>query len=71
MNNMIASISLYTSTSINEALHLPISIANGVFESNSFDGFRKLKENESKTQSAIVSRLNEVIRGIGILAKIR
>jgi hypothetical protein len=69
MFNLSANISLHTSTSINEALELPVSVATKIFESKAFDSWRQSRESELKTQSAIVNRLNEVIRGIGILAK--
>jgi hypothetical protein len=69
MLNLAASITLYSATSINDALELPVSIATKIFESKSFDGWKKSRESDAKTQAAIVNRLNEVIRGIGILAK--
>jgi hypothetical protein len=69
MVNLAASISLYSATSINAALDLPVSIAAKIFESKAFEDWKKSRESEAKTQAAIVGRLNEVIRGIGILAK--
>jgi hypothetical protein len=69
MFNLAANISLHTSTSINEALELPVSVAAKIFESKAFDNWKQSRESDSKAQSAMINRLNEVIRGIGILAK--
>ncbi len=40
------------------------------FESKSFSDWKKGKESEMKVHVAGVNRMNEVIRAIGILAKI-
>jgi hypothetical protein len=69
MLNTVTHLSLYTSTSINEALALPVSMATSIFESKAFDNWKQGKEAEAKTQSAIIGRLNEVIKGLGIVAK--
>jgi hypothetical protein len=69
MLNTVTNLSLYTSTSINEALELPTSVANKIFESKAFENWKQSKESEAKTQGAVVGRLNEVIKGLGIVAK--
>jgi hypothetical protein len=70
MLNTVANLSLYMSTSINEALELPASMASNIFESKAFENWKQGKESEAKTQGAIVGRLNEVIKGLGIVAKV-
>jgi hypothetical protein len=61
---------LYTNTSINEALALPVSIANQVLKSKAFDNWKQGREAEIKIQVAIVNRLNDVIKSLGIVAKV-
>jgi hypothetical protein len=70
MINLAANLTLYTATSAIDAFDMSVSLASALFESKSFDGWRKVRESEAKTQSAIVDRLNEVIRAISVLAKI-
>jgi hypothetical protein len=47
------------------------SDATEFFNGKSFKDWQKGREAEMKMQSAIVNRLNEVIRGLGIVAKSR
>lgn len=70
MINQVANLSLYTATSMNDALNLPASIASDVFDSKVFDNWKKSRDAEAKTQGAIVDRLNDVIRALGSVAKI-
>jgi hypothetical protein len=70
MINLATSLSLYSSTSINDALKLPGSMANKVLESKAFEGWKQAREAELKTQAAIVNRLNSVIQAVGIVAKV-
>lgn len=69
MTNLAVSLSLYSSTSINDALRLPVSMANDFFEAKAFSDWRKAKESEMKIQSAVVERLNTVVRAIGVVVK--
>ena len=66
---MAVNLSLYSSTSLNEALKLPVSLATLFFESKAFSDWRKARESEAKTQAAIVNRLNIVITAIGGVVK--
>jgi len=68
--NLASNISLYSHTSLLDALNLPVNVAKKFFDSKPFGDWKKGREAEAKTQSAIVSRLNSVIRAIGVLAKI-
>ena len=67
--NMAFNLSLYTHTSIPDAMSMPVSLARDFFESKPFDDWRKSKEAEAKAQGEIITRLNGVIGSIGILAK--
>lgn len=69
MINLAANISLYSSTSINDAMQLPASMATKIFESKAFDGWKQGRESELKIQGAIISRLNDVIRAVIVVAK--
>lgn len=68
--SLASNISIYSHTSLLDALNLPASVAKDFFESKPFGDWKKGREAEAKTQSAIVGRLNSVIRAIGMLAKI-
>lgn len=64
-----SSLTLYSSTSLNEALAMRPSIVKRFFEGKPFEDWKKGKEAELKTQAAVVNRLNDVIRACGIVAK--
>jgi hypothetical protein len=68
--NLAVSLSLHSSTSFNDALALPVSAASRFFESKTFADRQKERESEMKIHAAIVGRLNEVIRALGIVAKV-
>lgn len=68
--SLASNISLYSHTSLLDALNLPASVAKDFFESKPFGDWKKSLEAEAKTQSAIVGRLNSVVKAIGIIAKI-
>lgn len=69
LTELTASLSLYSSTSIPEAMGLATSDAQRFVESKALSDWRGGKEAESKVQTAVVDRLNSVIRAIGALAK--
>lgn len=68
--SLASNISIYSHTSLLDALSLPTSVAKDFFDGAPFEDWKKGREAELKIQSAIVGRLNSVIRSIGILAKI-
>ena len=70
MTDLAVSLSLYSSTSLNDALRLPVSMANAFFEAKAFSDWRKSRESEMKVSTAVIDRLNMVIRSIGVLAKV-
>ena len=69
MTDLAASLSMYSSTSLNDALELPVSMAEQFFSSKSFSDWKKLRESELKIQVSVINRLNDVIRAVGIVAK--
>lgn len=68
--DLASSMTLYGSTPLPDALNLPQSVVSKFLSGKAFEDFRKGKEAELKMQAAIVGRLNEVIRGLGIVAKV-
>lgn len=66
---MAVNLSLYTATPYTEALNLPPSQVREFFESQAFKDWKKSEESRIKINVAVVNRLNEVIRGLDILAK--
>ena len=67
--DLAASLTLYTATPLNDALDLPASAAVDLFNSKPFEDWKRGRESELRLQGAIVDRLNEVIRGCGIIVK--
>lgn len=68
--NFASTITLYTSTSFIEALNLPVSTAQELFESKAWDTWKKNNEAELKIMTATPEGINEVIRAIGVLCKV-
>ncbi len=69
LTELQATLSLYSSTSLPEAMTISASDAKRFCDSRAFSDWRASREGESKLQVAIVDRLNGVIRSIGALAK--
>jgi len=66
---MASSLTLYSSTSLADAMQMQPSVVRRFFDGKAFEEWKKARESELKTQAAIVSRLNDVIRACGIVAK--
>lgn len=66
---MLVNFTLYAKTPYTDALRLPSSDMEDFFDGKAFSDWKKARESESKLQVAVVERLNEVIRGTGIVAK--
>ena len=60
---------LYGNTDYPRGMKLTASVVSDFFKSKSFQDWRKVEESRMKVQTAIVERLNEVIRGTGIVAR--
>jgi len=71
MTELAANISLHTHTSLFDALNLPVSFAESIFESKAFSDTEKSKIAEFKTQNAIIEGIGGVIKSIGALIKLR
>lgn len=65
----MANLSLYFNTPLDNALNLPVSIAEKVLKTKAFDGWKQYREYEAKTQNAIIESINGVIKGQNNLAK--
>lgn len=63
------SLTLYSSTSLPEALRMTYSEADAFFEGKAHAEWRKGKEQELKLQAAVNDRLNGVIRACGAIVK--
>ncbi len=50
-------------------MDVPVSLAMQFFDSKSFEGWKRSKESDGKVAVAVVNRLNDVIRAIGVLTK--
>ena len=66
---MAFNLSLYANTPIPDALSMPVSLAESFFKSKQFEDWGKSREAEAKAKAEIASRINGVIRAIGVLAK--
>lgn len=69
LTDMASSLSLYSATSLNDALDLPASVVKKFFDGKPFEDWKKGRDSELKIQAAIVDRLNSVIRACGVVAK--
>lgn len=67
---MVHNLALYGHTPLPLGYQMCQSDASQFFAGKSFATWKKGRESEGKAQSAIISRLNDVIRSIGFLAKV-
>ncbi|ALK30844.1 hypothetical protein [Burkholderia plantarii] len=67
---LASSLTLYSATSLNDAMAMPPSVVRAFFGGKPFEIWKQAREAEQKTQAAIVSRLNDVIRATGVVAKL-
>lgn len=63
------SLCLFGHTPLNCALDMPASVLKRFFEGEVFEVWKKNHEAKNKMQAAQIERLNEIIRGCGIIAK--
>ncbi len=63
-------LALYFSQDLIRAGRLTESEVVAVFESKSYDNWRKNRENRDKTMGALIKGVNNIIKGIGVLAKV-
>jgi len=69
MVELAASLTLYANTPITDAMAMTPSMAKAFFDGKPFSDWKRGREADAKLQAAIVNRLNEVIRGLGVVAK--
>lgn len=67
---MVHNLALYANTPLPIGYQVRPSDAAHFFSGKAFASWRKVRESEGKVQSAIVGRLNDVVRSIGMLAKV-
>jgi len=67
---MLHNLALYANTPLPLGFKMCPSDAGQFFTGKAFASWKKGREAEGKAQSAIVSRLNDVIRSIGYLGKV-
>lgn len=70
MMDLAANLSLYAQTPLTEAMRVTPSVATRFFSSKPFSDWKRGEESKLKAQSAVVNRLNEVIKGLGIVSKV-
>lgn len=63
-------LTLEAHTPLPDTMNVTPSLAIEFFNSKNYESWQKTREAEWKLQAAVVDRLNEVIRGTGIVAKI-
>lgn len=66
---MAHDLTLYTSTPLNQALNLPISVAEQFFNGPAFHDWQRGRDAENKTQAVIVDCLNNITRSNGHVVK--
>lgn len=69
MMQLASTLALYGNTPLPQALGMAPSVARQFFDGKPFDEWKRGREGDAKTQSAVVNRLNDVIRAIGHLIK--
>ncbi len=66
----MADVVLYANTSLSDAQNLTLTQVSAFFQSKSFKQWREGRDAEVKLQVGIAERLNSVIRGLNIVAKV-
>lgn len=67
--SLASALTLYANTPLPQALTMQPSVAKRFFDGKAFDDWRRGREQEAKVQVAVVNRLNDVIRSLGVVAK--
>lgn len=65
-----ANLALYFGQDLVSSAALTQSEIQALFDSRSFDNWKKARENREKTMGAVIKGINGVIKGIGILVKV-
>ena len=70
MTNQLADLALYMGQDIMSAKRLPQSEVTALFESNTFQNWKKARENQSKGLSSIMTGINNVVKGLNNLGTV-
>jgi hypothetical protein len=70
MTNTKADLALYFHQDLITAAKMPQSEVVALFESPSYQNWKKGQENQSKGLSSIIGGINNVIKGLNIIAKV-
>lgn len=65
-----ANLALYFGQDLVSSATLTQSEIQALFDSRSFDNWKKARENREKTMGAVIKGINGVIKGLGILVKV-
>ncbi|MFJ3487159.1 hypothetical protein ACIPL1_27625 [Pseudomonas sp. NPDC090202] len=68
--NKLADLALYMGQDIRSAMHLTDTDVTALFESSSFQNWKKSQENQSKGLNTIISCINSVTKSVGNLANV-
>lgn len=68
--SLVANLVLYAACPLPQALSSSASDALAFFGSKAFEDWKKSRQSEIKLQEAVISGQNEIIKAIGVLAKI-
>ncbi len=63
-------LTLEAHTPLLQAMDVTPELAADFFNSKNYENWQKTREAEWKLQAAMIDRLNEIIRGTGIVAKV-
>jgi hypothetical protein len=63
-------LALYFNQDLITAGRLPLSEVTALFESTSYQNWKKAQENRNKGMSAIIGGINNVIKGLNMLGKV-
>lgn len=70
MTNTKADLALYFNQDLITAAQLPQSEVVALFESPSYQNWKKGQENQSKGLSAVIGGINNVIKGLNMLGNV-
>lgn len=70
MTNTKADLALYFNQDLLTAAKLPQSEVIALFESPSYQNWKKGQENQSKGLSSVIGGINNVIKGLNMLGKV-
>lgn len=70
LHNLRADLALYYGQDLISCSHLTATEARDFFECQPFENWKKGKEHENKSSGELLKGINNVIRGLGVIAKV-